>query len=85
MAENVYVRTPDAMNVGGGNPSAAWDKRKLKFQVFLQATGANGKEDTVKVGLLLNHIGDEGIDFFPTSHTFRKDRILTTRTGDFQL
>ena len=86
MAENVYVRTPDAMNVGGGNPSAAWDKRKLKFQVFLQATGANGKQDTVKVGLLLNHIGDEGIDvFISSSHTFRKDRILMTRTDDFQL
>ena len=74
------------MNVGGENPSAAWDKWKFKFQIFLPATGANGKEDTAKVGLLLNHIGDEGIDFFsPTSHTFRKDCILMARTDDFQL
>ena len=64
MAENVYVRPPDAMDVGGGNPSAAWDKWKLKFKIFLQATAANGKQDTVKVGLLLNHIGDEGIEMF---------------------
>ena len=76
MAENVYIRPPDAMNVGGGNPSDAWDKWKLKFQIFLQATGANGKEDTVKVGLLLKHISDEGIEFFPTSHTFQKGTNL---------
>ena len=64
MAEHVCMRSSDTVNVSSGNPSAAWDKWKLKFQIFLQATGANGKEDTIKVGPLLNHIGNERINFF---------------------
>jgi hypothetical protein len=31
---------------------------------FLQATGASTKPDVVKVGLLLNHIGDDGLEIF---------------------
>lgn len=63
MADHVYVKTPDAFCVGGGgNPAAAWDKWIRKFDIFLQATGASKKEDVVKIGLLLNHIGDEGLE-----------------------
>ena len=65
MAETVIVQPPDAFCVGGGgNPSAAWARWKLKFNIFLQATGASTKPDIVKVGLLLNHIGDEGLKIF---------------------
>ena len=36
----------------------------MKFNIFLQATGASTKSDIIKVGLLLNHIGDEGLEIF---------------------
>ena len=36
----------------------------LKYNIFLQATGASEKPDKVKIGLLLNHIGDEGVEIF---------------------
>ncbi|KAL8610743.1 hypothetical protein ACOMHN_016726 [Nucella lapillus] len=64
MADNVYVRSPDQLSVGGGNPSVAWKKWKLRFDVFLQATGASEKTDSIKVGLLLHHIGDDGLEIF---------------------
>ena len=72
MAETVIVRPPDAFRVGGGgNPSVAWARWKLKFNIFLQATGASTKPDIIKVGLLLNHIGDEGLKIFENSPTYR--------------
>ena len=64
MAHQFYVRTPDALCIDGRNPSSAWNKWKQKFQIFLQATGASDKPNKVKVGLLLNHIGDEGLEIF---------------------
>lgn len=64
MADNLYVRSPDPLSVGGGNPSAAWKKWKLRFDIFLQATGASEKTDTIKVGLLLHHIGDDGLEIY---------------------
>ena len=64
MAENVYIRPPDAMNVGGGNPSDAWDKWKLKFQIFLRATGANGKGDHEGRTSLIVSVMKE-LKFFP--------------------
>ena len=63
MAEH-YVRVPEAFSSAGGNPAHAWDKWVMKFNIFLLATGASEKEDKVKIGLLLNHIGDEGIEIF---------------------
>ena len=67
------VRPPETLSLDGGNPSVAWDKWKRRFEIFLQATGASGKPDIVKVGLLLNHIGDEGIEIY-TNFVFRDRR-----------
>ena len=65
MAEH-YVRAPKPFTakLAGGNPAQAWDWWLLKFDIFLQATDVSYKPDKVKVGLLLNHIGHEGIDMF---------------------
>ena len=72
MAEH-YVRVPEAFSSVGGNPAHAWDKWVMKFDIFLLATGASEKEDKVKIGLLLNHIGDEGIEIFQ-NFTFLPER-----------
>ena len=45
----------------------------MKFHIFLQATGASEKPGKVKVGLLLNHIGDEGLEIF-SNFTFLEER-----------
>ena len=74
MADAVIARTPEALNVSGGNPSAAWEKWKLKFEIFLQATGASTKPDVVKVGLLLNHIGDKALEIYG-NFVFQPERL----------
>ena len=70
-----FVRVPEAFSAkqAGGNPAQAWDRWLVKFNIFLQATGAEDKTDKVKIGLLLNHIGDEGIEIFQ-NFTFLPER-----------
>lgn len=64
MAEAVIAKTPDPLRCIGVNQSAEWDRWKFRFDIFLQATGASVKPDLVKVGLLLNHVGDDGLEIF---------------------
>ena len=73
MADNFYVRSPEPLSVGGGNPSNAWEKWKLRFDIFLQATGAAEKTNSIKVGLLLHHIGDDGLEIY-SNFTFLGER-----------
>ena len=60
----MYVRPPEALKLTEGNPSATWQKWKVKFEIFLKATGSSAKDDPIKVGLLLNHIGDDGLEIY---------------------
>ena len=65
MAENVYVETTRLNDCWRWKSKRCMGQMKIEvLDFFLGATGANGKEDTVKVWLLLNHIGDEGIESF---------------------
>ena len=78
MAEGAYVRPPDPLEIGGGNPAYAWGKWKNRFDIYLKATGASEKPEVVKVGLLLNHIGDKCIDIhmnFQYSESENKDEL----------
>ena len=38
------------------------------MEIYLQATGTSSKPDAQKVGLLLNHIGDRGIEIYRNFH-----------------
>ena len=59
------VKPPD--NIERGNPSHSWTLWKKKFDIYLRATGSSTEPDEKKVGLLLNHIGEEGLDIY---HSF---------------
>ena len=65
MANNIpFARPPEPLEVNSGNPAHSWKKWKLRFEIYLKATGASTKSNEVKVGLLLNHIGDRCIEIF---------------------
>ena len=54
------------MKIERGNPSHSWSLWKKKFDIYLRATGSSTEPDEKKVGLHLNHIGEEGLDIYDT-------------------
>ena len=67
MAE-VFVKPPEPLKICSGNPAHSWEKWKIRFEIYLQATGTSSKADAPKVGLSLNHIGDRGIEIHRNFH-----------------
>ena len=60
------VKPPDTLEVTTtGNSAHAWERRKRGLQMYLQATRSTDKPREQKVGLLLHHIGENGIEIFP--------------------
>ena len=59
MAESV---PPEPLEISTGNPAHSLRKWKQKFEIYLKATAASKKRDEMKVGLLLNHIGDSCLE-----------------------
>ena len=60
------VKPPESMKIERGNPSHSCSLWKRKFDIYLRATGSSTEPDEKKVGLLLNHIGEEGLDIYDT-------------------
>ncbi|XP_072376078.1 uncharacterized protein [Diabrotica undecimpunctata] len=50
----------------GNNISHEWKFWKQKFQLFLTASGKSEKPDHIKIAILLNQLGDEGLKIFNT-------------------
>ncbi|XP_072384611.1 uncharacterized protein [Diabrotica undecimpunctata] len=48
------------------NISHEWKFWKQKFQLFLTASGKSEKPDHIKIAILLNQLGDEGLKIFNT-------------------
>ena len=74
MAESVsFARPPVPLEISTGNPAHSWGKWKQKFEIYLKAIGVAKKPDEMKVGLLLNHIGEPCLEIY--SHfTFLPER-----------
>ena len=65
MAESVsFARPPDPLEISTGNPAHSWRKWKQRFKIHLKAIGASNKPDEMKVGLLLNHIGELCLEIY---------------------
>lgn len=59
MAESMpFAKPPEPLEILMGNPAHSWGKWKRKFEIYLKAIGVSKKPDEMKVGLLLNHIGE---------------------------
>lgn len=54
------------MHVLTGNVAENWTKWYQKFNNFLIATEKSTKNDTTKIAILLNLLGDEGVSVFNT-------------------
>ena len=64
MAASNLVKPPDDLKVNAENPSQEWKRWKSRFDIFLMAGGMSRKADPIKTGLLLNHIGSDGLDIY---------------------
>ena len=63
-AAAAFVKPPEEIQLSAGNPAHSWGKWKRRFEIYLQATGSPTQPGAQKVGLLLNHIGDAGIEIY---------------------
>ena len=74
MAESMpHVRPPETLVISSGNPAHSWRKWKQKFDIYLKATRASTKPDEMKVGLLLNHIGESCLEIY-SNFTYLPER-----------
>nr|CAI5844998.1 unnamed protein product [Callosobruchus analis] len=74
MAEN--CRTPEVLSFNG-NTAASWKLWKQKFNLYLLASGKSNKADDIKIALLLNFLGDEGLMIYNTfEYASDEDRTL---------
>ncbi|KAJ8972329.1 hypothetical protein NQ317_005911 [Molorchus minor] len=58
-------RAPEALTFQG-NISNNWRLWKQKYELYLLASGKSSKGDDVKIAMLLNLLGDEGIQIYNT-------------------
>ena len=63
-AAAAFVKPPEEIQLSTGNPAHSWGKWKRRFEIYLQSTGSSTQPGAQKVGLLLNHIGDAGIEIY---------------------
>lgn len=59
------TRTPEQMKFTG-NVAENFRKFKQNFEIYLKASGKISKPDDVKVAILLNIIGEEGVEIYNT-------------------
>ena len=59
-----FARPPVPLEISTGNPTHSWGKWKQKFAIYLKAIGVAKKPDEMKVGLLLNHIGELCLEIY---------------------
>jgi len=79
------VKPPELLEICSGNPAHSWEKWKLRFEICLQATGTSTKRDVQKVGLLLNHTGDRGIEIYWSFHFSPETPVWWKMLIQFQL
>lgn len=74
MAESMpFAKPPEPLEISMGNPAHSWGKWKQKFEIYLKAIGASKKPDEMKVGLLLNHIGEPCLEIY-SNFTYLPER-----------
>lgn len=59
-------RAPEPFSFEGNNVANSWKFWKQKFELFLIASGKSNKEDKIKIAVLLNTLGDQGIQIYNT-------------------
>lgn len=70
--ENLGLKPPNALNLHG-NVAENWKKWQQQFGIFLKASGADKKDDGIKIAILLNTAGEEAIELFNTFEFETKD------------
>lgn len=61
----VYYKPPKGLSLDG-NISESWHKFNQSFEIFMKASGSTRKSDEVKVAILLNIVGEDGIKLYNT-------------------
>ena len=69
----LYCKPPKGLDLNG-NISENWCKFKQNFEIFLKASGSTTKPDEVKVAILLNIVGENGVELYNTFNLQEADR-----------
>lgn len=59
---------PRAMSFTSGNVAESWKRWVQKFHNFMLATEKTNRPEKVKIAILLNLLGDEGVEVYNTFH-----------------
>lgn len=79
-----HAKLPQGLSMEG-NLEKNWEKFKQQFEIYIKASGKEKKDSDVKVAILLNIIGEEGIEIFNNfklTDTEKKD--YTKVVGEFE-
>ncbi|XP_077255650.1 uncharacterized protein LOC143893810 [Temnothorax americanus] len=68
-----YGKPPKSLDLSG-NISENWRKFKQSFDIFLKASGSIRKPDEIKVAILLNIVGEDGIELYNTFNLQEAER-----------
>ena len=49
-----------------GDLGENWRRWKQRFQIYMTASGAEGKDEKIKVAILLHALGEEAVDVYNT-------------------
>jgi len=63
MAAFAGIKSPEPLEVGA-NLKQSWKKFKERFEIYMIAIGYETKSEKKKTGLMLNVIGDDGLDLY---------------------
>lgn len=78
-----FARPPVPLEITMGNPALSWVKWKPKFEIYLKAIWAAKKHDEMKMGLLLNHMGESCLEI-NSNFIFLSERdVLSEGEGKF--
>ncbi|TGZ48699.1 Uncharacterized protein DBV15_12714 [Temnothorax longispinosus] len=72
-ATEYYGKPPKSLDLSG-NISENWRKFKQSFDIFLKASGSIRKPDEIKVAILLNIVGEDGIELYNTFNLQEAER-----------
>jgi len=61
----LFCKPPKGLSLNG-NISKNWRKFKQSFEIFLKASSNTNKTDEVKVAILLNIVGEDGVELYNT-------------------
>lgn len=78
-----FCRPPDLLDLSStSNVADNWKRFRQRFEIFLKASGKGEQDAETKVALLLNFVGDDGLELFNNFSISAEDKKNYTKVLD---